>query len=244
MTTIYNLFYDGLPQELQRHIYSYDSTYIDTYNKSIFRNEIKFVHKLRVNYDLPSFVIQCPCDKTGEDLECLMMKVKTKLNDPTVFYPYKHTVSNTEGVAFETYHSELDHRILRLQFYHRKFPVSFKLIPTPHAPIPPENRKLSADEITEMYFTKLTENVTQYKFPDFRWPFYENRNTFRHTYDIRLWPKMSMFQLIFRNDWTFGEIIKVAKLFKEEGFGLMYIEDYESCINSLRGMRQNPMFML
>ena len=42
MSTIYNLFYDGLPKELQDHIYSFDDTYINLYNKALFRNEIQY----------------------------------------------------------------------------------------------------------------------------------------------------------------------------------------------------------
>ena len=178
MSTIYNLFYDGLPKELQDHIYSFDDTYINSYNKAVFRNEIQFVHKLRLQYDLPSFVIQCPCDKTGEDIEYLAKKIESKLLEEMIYYPYKHTVAQTEGIAFESFS-----RILRLQLYNRAFPVSIKLLPAPNVDCRDDD---DITTITEVPFTKLLDNVSPKRFSSYRWPFYENRSNFSHTYDIRL----------------------------------------------------------
>lgn len=233
MSTIYNLFYDGLPKELQDHIYSFDDTYINLYNKALFRNEIQFVHKLRLQYDLPSFVIQCPCDKTGEDIELLAKRIESKLLEKMIYYPYKHTVAQREGIAFESLS-----RILRLQLYYRAFPVSIKLLPAPNIDYRDDN-DYDITKITEVPFTKLLDNVSPKRFLSYRWPFYENRSSFTHTYDIKLWPKMSLFQVIFRNDWTFGEIMRTVKCLKEEGFGVMYIDDYETCVDNLRGIPQD-----
>ena len=239
MAAVYNLFYDGLPKEIQDHIYNYDSTYNDMFSKALFRNEIQFINKLRKSYDLPSFIVQCPSDKTGESIELLTRKIQSRLTEETIYYPYHFTVSNTDGIAFEN-----DNSIRKLQLYHRSFPVPLELLPSNGFY---KNYKLGdPDTLTELPYNELLNRYKEVsrRFPSFRWPFYEASGYFDHTHDLVLWPKMCLFQVIFRNDWTFGEIQRTMKCFKEEGFGVMFIDDYESCINSLRGLHERPMYVL
>lgn len=238
-TAVYNLFYDGLPKEIQDHIYEYDSTYVEGYTRAVFRNEIRFIHKLRNNYDYPSFIIQSPYGKTGADIVRLAEKIQNRLNDETVFYPYNYSVSQTKGIAFENDEGE----VKRLQFYHRAFPVPLELISSTVTSRKSYD-KYDPVSLTETHFSDLLNHVSPKRFPSFKWPFYEAQGNFSHTYDITLMPQMCLFQMIFRNNWTFGEIQRTAKCFKEEGFGVMYVEDYESCINGLRGIPQRPMFLL